>query len=71
MLLTPNDSSDLIVEFARQASQTKDKSLFSLLLLLEEQICEDACGNKMGKSEVSTVLDPRPSLFSTSSRYIE
>jgi hypothetical protein len=71
MLLTPNDSSDLIVEFARQASQTKDKSLFSLLLLLEEQICEDAFGNKMGKSEVSTVLDPRPSLFSTSSRYIE
>ena len=71
MPLNPNDSSDLIVEVARQASQTHDKSLFSLLLLLEEQICGDAVGKKIGKSEMSTILDPRPSLFSTSSRYIE
>ena len=71
MLLNPNDSSDLIVEVARQASQSKDKSLFSLLLLLEEQIRGDAFGKKVGKSEMSIILDPRPSLFDTPSRYIE
>jgi len=71
MLLNPNDSFDLIVEVARQASQSKDKSLFSLLLLLEEQIRGDAFGKKVGKSEMSIILDPRPSLFDTPSRYIE
>ena len=67
MLLTPNDSSDLIVEVARQANQSKDKSLFSHLLLLEEQLH----GGAVGKSELSIVLDPQPSLVTAPSRYIE
>jgi hypothetical protein len=42
MVLPRNDTSNLIEEVARQASQSKDKSLFSLLLLLEEQLCGNA-----------------------------
>ena len=71
MLLTPNDSSDLMVEVARQASQSKDKSLFSLLVLLEKRLCGDALRKKVGKPEISIVLGPRPALFATPSRYIE
>ena len=71
MLLTPNDSSDLIFAVARQASQSQDKSLFSYLLLLEEQLCGGAAENEVGKSALSIVLDPQPSLFTAPSRYIE
>jgi hypothetical protein len=65
-----HDSSDLIVEAARQASQSKDNSLFSLLLRLEEQSCGAAADKKIRKSEMSIVLDPQPSLVAPS-RYIE
>jgi hypothetical protein len=67
MLLTSNDKSDLIVEVARQASQSKDKSLFIHLLLLEEQLR----GGEVGNSEMSIVLEPQPSVVTTHSRYIE
>jgi hypothetical protein len=69
MRLTPNDSSDLIMEAARQASQSNDKSLFSLLLLLEEEFCAETVENPVGKSE--TFIVSRQSSLAAPSRYIE
>jgi hypothetical protein len=70
MVLPRNDASNLIEEVARQASQSKDKSLFSLLLLLEEQLCGNAFESEVGKSETSSLLAPRPR-FAIVSRYVE
>ena len=71
MQLTLSNSSDLIAEVARQTGQSKDKSLFSLLLQLEEHLCEEPFENRVSKSEMSTILDPGASLLATSTRYIE
>jgi hypothetical protein len=71
MLLTPSESCDLIVEAARQASQSKDKSLFSLLLHLEEELCGETFENPAGKPKTSGGLDPRRSSLAAPSRYVE
>jgi|GEM_PF-6356883 hypothetical protein len=69
MLLPHKDEGDLIREVARQAGQSTDKSLFSLLLRLEEKICASESDN--GESEASIALDQQPPRFSARSRYIE
>jgi hypothetical protein len=71
MRLPHDHSADVIREIARLASQSKDNSLFSLLLLLEAQDCGDAFDSEVKKSRRSSVPDPQPALFATHSRYVE
>jgi hypothetical protein len=73
MRLPHNDSAELIRELARVASGSKDKSLFSLLLLIEEQTCEAAFNSEilLGTPETSTGLNRQRPVFVTHSRYVE
>jgi len=73
MRLPHNDSAELIRELARVASGSKDKSLFSLLLLIEEQTCEAAFNSEilLGTPETSAGLNRQRSVFVTHSRYVE
>jgi hypothetical protein len=71
MLLPHKDRADLIREVARQACESKDKSLFGLLLLLEEQISGGAVDRTSEKSGTSVLLEQRSPLLATRSRYIE
>jgi hypothetical protein len=69
MLLPHNSGDDLILEAARQASQSKDKSLFSLLLRLDEKISENGSDHRVCKAAIA--LDKRPLMWPSPSRYIE
>jgi hypothetical protein len=73
MRLPHNDSAELIRELAGMASASKDKSLFSLLLLLEEQTCETAFNSEvlLGTPRTSTGLNRQRPVFVTHSRYVE
>jgi hypothetical protein len=73
MRLPHNDSAELIRELARVASGSQDKSLFSLLLLLEEQIGEATFDSKVvpGTPETSTGFNRQRPVFVTHSRYVE
>ena len=70
MRLPHDHSADVIREVARLANQSKDNSLFGLLLL-EAQDCGDAFASEVKKSRRSSVSDPKPALFATHSRYVE
>ena len=71
MLLPHKDRADLIREVARQACESKDKSLFGLLLLLEEQISEGAVDRPSEKSRTSVLSEQQSPRLATGSRYIE
>jgi hypothetical protein len=71
MRLPHDHSADVIREIGRQASQSKDNSLFSLLLLLEAQDRGDAFDSEAKKSGRSSVPDPQLAFFATHSRYVE
>lgn len=73
MRLPHNDNAQLIRELARVASGSQDKSLFSLLLLLEEQTRGAAFDSKvlMGTPKTSTGLNRQRPVLVTHSRYIE
>jgi len=71
MRLPHDHSADVIREIARLASQSKDNSLFGLLLLLEAQDCGDAFDSEVKKSRRSSVSHPKPARFATHLRYVE
>jgi hypothetical protein len=73
MRLPHNDSAELIRELARVASGSEDKSLFSLLLLLEEQTGGAVFNSKvlLGTPETSTGSNRQRPVFVTHSRYVE
>jgi hypothetical protein len=73
MRLPHNENAELIRELARVASRSKDNSLFSLLLRLEEQVCETAFYSEVLLETPKNSADlnqHRPVLF-THSRYVE
>ena len=73
MRLPHDDSAELIRELARAANGSKDNSLFSLLLLVEEQICEAAFTSEvlLGTPKSSTGLNQLRVALVTHSRYVE
>jgi hypothetical protein len=71
MLLRRNGDPNLIQQVARLASQSKDKSLFSLLLLLEEQTSHSPLNHEIGKQGMTDEFDQPPPLFLNPSRYVE
>jgi hypothetical protein len=73
MRLPHNDSAELIRELTRMASESKDNSLFSLLLLLEEQTRETAFHSEvlLGIPRTSTGLNRERPVVVTHSRYVE
>jgi hypothetical protein len=73
MRLPHDDSAELIRELARAANGSKDNSLFSLLLLVEEQICEAAFTSEvlLGTPKTSTGSNQQRVALVTHSRYVE
>jgi hypothetical protein len=73
MRLSHSENAELIRELARVASRSKDNSLFSLLLLLEEQGCETAVYSEVRPEtpKNSAGLDQQRAVLLTYSRYVE
>jgi hypothetical protein len=69
MRLPRNNTTELIRELALRANRSKDNSLFSLLLRLEEQICGNSTDQKV-LNQRGVVSRRQPILF-TDPRYIE
>jgi hypothetical protein len=73
MQLLRNNATGLIRELARRASGSKDKSLFSLLLQLEQQIYGAVLDRevRLEDSKAPTVFKQRRSILVSHPRYIE
>jgi hypothetical protein len=74
MQLPQNNATGLIRQLARVASESKDKSLFSLLLQLEQQQIYGATLDsdvRLVNSKTSLAFKQRQSLFVSHPSYIE